>query len=115
MDGTHGLNPTPVYFDIVSDHMIRAKSQFLISVGNTIPQCLCPNTILLKKDFTFTCTNKLEYCLFFFFFFRKRGVYKLLGIVWYVTILSTSPLWVCSIGHVKMRRRNERELGVKRI
>ena len=112
--GTHGQNPTPAYFDIVTGHMIRTKSQKIEFISGcwkydllkqSLSACAQILSAIQKKDFIFTCTNKLEYCFFFLIFFLcvwTIGVYKLLGILWYVTILSTSPLWVCSFDHVKI-------------
>ena len=52
--GTHGLNPIPAYFDIVTGHMIRTKSQKIeLDVGNAIssnnPIVLVPKYIQLYR------------------------------------------------------------------
>ena len=101
--GTHGLTPTPAYFDIVPALTITAKSQknvFILICGcwkcshhiciNS--ECLCSNAFPLyeqqNNNFIFMCTNKLEY-ISCHFLPEKGGVqisrvYELLEILWYL-------------------------------
>ena len=88
--GTHGMNPTPAYFDIVTGYMIRTKICKRLSLFwmletlsyQTIPQCLCPNTIqLYRKRISFlpvqiNWSTASFYFFILFFIFWKSGVYR---------------------------------------
>ena len=115
--GTHGLNPTPAYFDIVSGHMLRTKSQKIEFIsGHYLIMIFIPShsacaQILFcynrrRMSFLHVRINwSIKLLVFFLFFFQKSGVYKLLEILLY--ILSASPLWICPFDHVNIGRRRK--------
>ena len=117
--GTHGLNPTPAYFDIVSGHMLRTKSQKIEFIsGHYLIMIFIPShsayaQILFcytEEGCHFYMIVRINWSIkllgFFVGFSRKVGCTNIRNsVVCYHTLYL--PLWICPFDHVKIGRRRK--------